>query len=87
MWYVASFVLFVACVKFLSSGATPAATAGVFAAGKVVLALLLGGGISTLLVTAVITGAIAFVYFWVMRRFEDTGTWWIVLVAGVLLLA
>jgi len=87
MWYFASFAVFVACVKLLSLGVKPLTVAGIFVAGRVFLALILGGGFSVLLLTAVITGAIAFVYFWLLDRAEGSGVWWVILVLGVLLLA
>jgi hypothetical protein len=87
MWYFASFVVFVACVKLLSSGVKPLTVAGIFAGGRVFLALILGGGLSVLLLTAVITGAIAFAYFWLLDRAEGSGAWWVILILGVFLLA
>ena len=87
MWYLASFVVFVACVKLLSAGASPLATAGVFTVCKIALALLLGGGFSGMLVTGAIASVVSFGYFWLLHRVDGSILWWLVLLGGVLLLA
>lgn len=86
MWYVASLLLFVACVKLLTRGESPTSVAGIFAAGKVVAALVLGGGISGILLTGAIASLIGFGYFRLLRRVEHSGLWWLVLAGGAVLL-
>jgi hypothetical protein len=86
VWYIASFVVFVGCVKLLTSTGNPLLTAGVFTVCKVGLALLLGG-FFTILITGAVVGVLSFGYFWLLNRVEGSGVWWLVLIGGVLLLA
>lgn len=83
--YIGSFVLLIVCVKLLDSGG-PKLAAGVFTAGKVVLALLVGNGVASALILAVVLGAVSFGYFWLLDRTEGSKIWWLVLIAGALLL-
>jgi len=82
-----SFVVFVACVQLLNASDSPRLAAGVFSAGKIVSALLFGGGSVPVLIGAVVVCLLAFGYFWLLHRMEGTGLWWLVLVGGVVLLA
>lgn len=86
MTYIGSFVLLIACVKLLDSGGPKLAT-GVFTGGKVALALFAGNGLVPALILAVVLGAISFGYFWLLDRTGGSTLWWVVLLAGVLLLA
>ncbi|MDI6711975.1 MAG: hypothetical protein QMD96_01920 [Anaerosomatales bacterium] len=70
----------------LASAGGPKLAAGVFTAGKVAIALLLGSGLGAGLLIALVVGALSFGYFWLLNRFEGSGVWWILLVFGVLLL-
>lgn len=85
MGYIGSLVLLVACVKLLDSGG-PKLAAGVFTAGKVALALFVGNGMVAAIVLAVVLGALSFGYFWLLDRAQGSTLWWVILLAGVLLL-
>jgi len=80
-----SFIALAACIKLLAVTRDPKLSAGVFAASKLVLGFFLGGGFTWLLLSAVIIGALSYLYFWALYRFEGTIMWWVVLVLGVVL--
>ena len=85
MSYIAAFVVFAACVKLLTATGDAKLAAGVFAAGKVIIAFLVGGGALGMLVTAVVVSVIGFGYFWLLDRFEGSNLWWVILICGVVL--
>jgi len=86
VWFIASFVIVAVCVKVLLADGSPLFVAGVFAAAKVVAALLLGGAVLALPLTAVLAFGLGFAYFWLLGRFEGSPVWWLVLVCGAVLL-
>lgn len=86
MWYLASFVAFVACVKMLTVTRDPVLAAGVFTASKVLLALFIGG-FSAILITGAIAGFVSIGYFWLLDRLDGSRWWWVLLAGGVVLLA
>lgn len=87
MWYLISFVAFVACVQVLLRVGDWRLAAGVYLAAKVFLAVLLGHSLHSVAVTAVVVGVVSFAYFWLLDRVQDSGWWWPALVGGVILLA
>jgi hypothetical protein len=87
MGYIASFVILFACVKLLGATHSPGTAAGVFVVCKVLLVLFLGGGILAAIGYAAVMVVLAFGYFWLLDRSEGSALWWVVLLAGVLLLA
>ena len=86
MPYFLSLVVLAASVKLLTMGVSVRDVTIVFTIGKILVAFAHGGGLATALVVAVILSAVSFGYFWLLDRLSGSGLWWIVLVAGVLLL-
>jgi len=88
LWiYGLSTVLLLAMVAWLWYGARPLACAVVFAIGRAAIAY----GFEATPLTAIATLGIGFLislgYFLLLRRTEGTIFWWLVLVAGLALLA
>lgn len=49
------------------------------------LGLMFGYPILVLLIGAVINAGLGFLYFWLLKRTEDSAAWWAVMVVGILL--
>ena len=83
---IASLVVLIACVKLLSATSSPPTATGVFVVCKVLIVLFLGGGLLGALIYGGVAALLGFGYFWLLNRLEDSGLYWVALVAGVLLL-
>ncbi len=85
-------LVLVAFIKLLFITDSPRLVAGLYIAiaGTGAIVGVAGGEVSILaaLLGLVLSGAIAFVYFWSLLRLKPwTGTWWAVVVGGALLVA
>ena len=58
---------------------------GIYAVIVFVFSLMSGAGLIGALITTVISGVLAFIYFWLLDRYRDTTTFWIIFAVGLLL--
>ena len=79
-------IVVIACVVLLTRGGSPALATGIYVIARLVLGLFAGGNFLGVLVGVVISGLIAFAWFWLLDRLEGSGWWWLALVGGLLLL-
>lgn len=79
--------LLIAFIKVLQATHKPALCAGFYAGIALAFLLLFSQDdlpmLAVLVAGAIIFGA-AFLYFWLLDKFEDSGLWYVILVVGML---
>ena len=83
--FIFQILLLVGLVKLLLTTEKPELCAGIYAVFVFVFSLLLDAGLIASLVGSLISGALAFVYFWLLDRFRDTIWFWVTLVVGLVI--
>lgn len=78
-------LMLVALVKLLLATQNPALCAGIYAVVGMLFALLFGHSFLPVIISGGIGFALAFIYFWLLNRFQDTGVFWVVLILGLLI--
>ena len=72
-------------VKILVSTNSPALCAGIYTTCSFVLGLLSGGSFFFLLIGSVFAFGLAYLYFWLLDRFEDSALFWVVFILGLVI--
>lgn len=72
-------------VKLLLITDRPPLCAGIYTAGGFVLALAFGVPPVYALIRSAIAFGLAFVYFWLLDRFEESSLFWVILVLGLVI--
>ena len=63
----------------------PDLCAGIYAAVILIFTLMSGVAFIPAIIGTVISGGLAFLYFWLLDRFRDTIAFWIIFVVGLIL--
>jgi hypothetical protein len=79
------FVLLGALVKILLVTEKPLLCASMFAIIYLIFGWLATVHPAALMIIFVINFGYAWLFFWLLNRFQGTGLWWIILIIGVLL--
>lgn len=78
--------LFIASlVRLLLKTNQPAWCAIVYVVLSTILGLMFGRTLLFALIAAPISFVLAFAYFWLLNKFEESGLFWIILVGGLLI--
>lgn len=79
-----SALILAALVKLNLAIEKPIVPAGVFTAAALILGILLEHPLLAVGIGAAINFGLSFLFFWLLKRTEGQGTWWAVLVGGLL---
>jgi hypothetical protein len=69
-------------VKVLLKTNKPALCAAIYVAMGFVVGLMFGRSFIPLVIGSAIAFALAYLYFWLLNRFEESGVFWVILVLG-----
>jgi len=83
MFIIIRFFLLAALVKLLLETEKPVLCAGIYTSLGVILHLVLGWGLVPLLIATATAFALAWLYFWLLYRLQESIWFWIVLVGGL----
>ena len=79
-------LILIGLVKLLDETESPLTCAIVYIIISLILGLLYSVSVTGLLVTAILGGAFAFLYFWLLQKYKYTGLlWWAILIIGALI--
>jgi hypothetical protein len=70
-------------VKFLRVSGSVITCAVIYGVMGFLFTLIFKNNISQALMTGLVGGALSFIYFWLLHKFEDSFFWWIILIGGV----
>ncbi len=73
-------LLLVGFIKISIHYNNPVVLAGAYSVIVTLLSSAFGYELSTLLISGVLTFGIIWLFFWLLKRFEDTGIWWLVVI-------
>ncbi len=74
-----------ALVKINLECDSPWVATGIFATAAFILSLMFGYPFSAVLIGTGINVGLGFLYFWLLKKTENSGAWWPVMIAGILL--
>jgi hypothetical protein len=77
-------VVLAALVRVLIITNRPLLCAGIYVSISFVFSLLSGSSFVYLLIASAISFGLAFLYFWLLDRFEESVMFWVILVVGLL---
>ena len=63
----------------------PGLCAAIYVVIVFIFGLLFGMGFVGVMINTAIAGVFAFIYFWLLDRFRDTFTFWLIFIAGLVL--
>lgn len=78
-----SVIILAALIRLSLVVDSPLVPAGIFTGAAFVLGLLFGHPILAVALGGVINFGISFVFFWLLKKTEDQGMWWVVIILGV----
>jgi hypothetical protein len=78
-------LLLAALIKLNLSIEKPMVPAVMFTVGAAFLGLLKSQSLLAVEIGAAINLGLSFLFFWLLKRTEGEGTWWVVVIGGVLL--
>lgn len=76
--------ILVALIKLLLSTDKPVLCAGIYA-GLAFLFSLMTFPLGVAVLAGAIRFVLAFIYFWLLSKFEGSGLWWLILIGGLLI--
>jgi len=79
-----SALLLAALVKLNLEIDKPVVPAGIFTGVIFILGLILGHPLLGVAIGAAINFGLSFLFFWLLNRTEGQGSWWVVLIGGLL---
>ena len=72
-----------ALIKLLLETDKPLLCAGLYAVMASGLSLLFGHSLVATLVALAIRFGLAYAYFWLLARFQDSGVFWLIMILGI----
>lgn len=78
-------IILASLIKLLIATNNPLLCTSVYVSFGFIFGLLLGNPFVYVLIAAAISFGLAFAYFWLLNRFEDSGMFWVILVVGLLI--
>ncbi len=78
-------VFVVLLIRLLLHTNKPVLCAGIYAVLSFISGLLFGGAFYQVAIGSVISFGLAFIYFWLLDRFEESWGFWVVLFVGLLI--
>ena len=78
-------LLIASLVKILLKTNEPALCAGLYVAAGLILGLLFGRSFTFVIVGAVVSFCLAFLYFWLLNKYEEGWLFWGILIVGLLI--
>lgn len=83
---IVNLIILLGLVKLLDVSDNPMLCAVLYAIATLVTALIFGNPLTATFLSALIAGAISFVYFWMLKRAGHAPAYWIVLIIGAFLM-
>ena len=77
-------VILAALVKLNLECKSPWVAAGLFATLSFVVNLVFGTPLLVTLIAGAINLGLGFLYFWLLKKTEDSGIWWFIMLLGVI---
>ena len=78
-------LVLVSLIKLLLVTEQPILCAGIYTAIRFIFSLIFGFPFLAVLIGSAIGFGLAFLYFWLLDRFRETGVFWIVLILGLVI--
>lgn len=75
-----SVILLIGFIKVSLHYNNPIALAAVYTAATTVISAMFGTEFAVLFISATITFGLMWLFFWLLDRYEESGTWWAVAV-------
>ncbi len=64
---------------------SPWVASGIYTTLAFILSLVFGVPILTVILTAFINLGLTYLYFWLLKKFEGSSYWWLIMIVGILL--
>jgi hypothetical protein len=84
MLFFVKVLLIASLVKLLIQTNKPVWCAEIYAAFVFIMALIFGKPLIVVIIASAIAFCLAFLYFWLLNKFEDSGLFWLILILGLL---
>jgi hypothetical protein len=81
-----SLILLIAFVKISIHYNNPLVLAGAYTVLTTLISAMFTAEIAVVMVSAIITFGLTWVFFWLLDRFEDSGVWWVLVTVFPLLI-
>jgi hypothetical protein len=82
--YLLNILLLCALIKLLMETESPLLCASLYTGVSAFFNLLFGAPWSAILISGALSFGLAFLYFWLLDRFEDgSAIWWVILIGGI----
>lgn len=78
-------LLLIGLMQLLLKTERPGLCAGIYAAIVFIFSLIVDVSFIDVIIGTAVSGVLAFIYFWLLYRFRDTFTFWIIFVVGLVL--
>ncbi|ABI72381.1 hypothetical protein [Shewanella frigidimarina] len=78
-------LLLIGLMQLLLKTERPGLCAGIYAAIIFIFSLIVDVSFIDVIIGTAVSGVLAFIYFWLLDRFRDTFTFWIIFVVGLVL--
>ncbi|RPA51307.1 hypothetical protein EGC79_09325 [Shewanella vesiculosa] len=78
-------LLLIGLMQLLLKTESPGLCASIYAAIVFIFSLIVDVGFIDVIIGTAVSGVLAFIYFWLLDRFRDTFTFWIIFVVGLVL--
>ena len=83
---IVNILILLGLVKLLDVTESPLTCVMIYVPVIFILGLLFGGDFTELIFSVIIGGAFAYLYFWLLQKYRDTGIlWWMILIIGALI--
>ena len=75
-------LILIAMVKFLRESQSPLTCAVIYGVLAFFFTIIFNNTLTQALIAGIVGGALSFVYFWLLHKFEDSILWWVILLGG-----
>lgn len=83
--FLVNMIILVALVQLLIRTEKPELCAGIYTGVVFIIGVVFGSDFLSVLIGTAITGALSYLYFWLLSRTLNTMYFWIVMVGGLLI--
>lgn len=86
IWIIAKLFVFAGLIRVLIDSKSAILCAVIYASVIFFFSILMGGPIEPLIFKSSLVFGISYLYFWLLLRFEGSILFWLIMVAGILIL-
>ncbi len=86
IWIIAKICIFMGLISVLLASKSAVLCAVIYTLAIFFFSLLVGKPVESLIFSNVLVFGLSYLYFWLLLRFEGSFLFWLVMVAGILIL-